>query len=689
MKLTLTSIFLLITLNVFSQTAYYEATELRRILGDISSYAYPPSGFCAANPQSQRCVDYERMLSILRKYAPDAIKNGTVDVLIAHYQTNPFFARLPNTPTASSAALGTSIATGLSQAVGSIGNFNVTNFADGLAQFLVERTKEELNVAFFQKLQRLLETYPELNVVFPNTQVFLSSFESWQYASLLNTLREAFDKDFKEILSNLIELRNLDPSSCPSRSDECRTRVTEIQAFLRSNNGRLMLSALQLGNGLQQGQKLPDVLNSIATDDFLLGYTNPDPVIQQNFRNSVKLTNILSLSLRSNLVTRHYITKTEFDLLTSDPDLQRIFLGLIYEQVATEGIVIGNLNVATVLGRANNLLTYLRQVHDESVRLQAIVEDMKIKKASGKLISEDYGALFESANILFKTIINVEVIDPSLHIPADQQRIFDLIPPILAIAHDLSIKNYNAAIVGILKLLDDFTKENRASYQHLPEFSSSFLNYASFGANVVSAKTPEEVKQAIKSIAQPSGSSSIKKNTNFNVALGAYVGFVYGKDVPTKNEYTVTDENGLTTKVRLNGGRALAVYAPVGVTFSKGMLFSERNPWSVSAFVSVIDIGALVGYRFTNDSTSTVSTEVKLANIFAPGLNISIGLPSVPISIGYGFQWIPSLQRNPGDNELYKVDYSGMRYHQIFIAVDIPLINFHSGKKRMLSRRRN
>ena len=102
----------------------------------------------------------------------------------------------------------------------------------------------------------------------------------------------------------------------------------------------------------------------------------------------------------------------------------------------------------------------------------------------------------------------------------------------------------------------------------------------------------------------------------------------------------------------------------------------------------MIDLGALVGYRFTDDSTSTVNTQVKLANIFAPGYNLAIGLPSVPISVGFGQQWIPSMQRNPGDNALYKVDYSGFRKWQVFIAVDIPLMNFHSGKRNMLSRKK-
>ena len=662
----------LIPIVTYSQTAYYDAISLRDSLKCRDNV-------CQWNDS--------KSLAILQFHSGEPAASENRDAFYARViLANPFLREYQyNSGEVQSSEVAGAM-TGLSRIGSSIGGLNVTAFADGLAQFLVERTKEELNVAFFQKLKNLLDQYPEFTVLFPNTKILINNFESWQYASLINTLRESFDKDFKEILENLIKLRNIQPSDCPDKSNICKARVTEVSRFFGSNEGLLALSAFQIGNGLNQNHKVPDIINSIVARNFLLGYRNSNPQVESDFINSIKLINILSLSLKSNQINQNYISQAEFNRLATDLTLQRIYLGLVYQEISREALVISGIRVADIIINANSLMNYLSQIHAQSISLQTSYHTLLSNKIAGRASFSDNIVVFEMTNLLFQAIGRIDLIDPSLIMPEKAKEVFGFSSRVTQIVHDINIRNYNAAIVGILRFIDE--KVDHKNNPEVAEFIASFLNYASFAANVVNAKDSKEVKEAIKSVAQPSGSSSIKKHSNFNVSLNAYVGFVYGRDVPSKGEYTITDANGVKSTVKLNGGSALAVYAPVGISISKGMLFSRCNPWSVSAFLSVIDVGALVGYRFTNDSTSSPSTEVKLANIFAPGGNIVIGLPSVPISIGYGFQWIPSLQRNPGDNSLYSVDYSGMRQHQIFIAVDIPLINFHTGKKHMLSTRK-
>ncbi len=99
----------------------------------------------------------------------------------------------------------------------------------------------------------------------------------------------------------------------------------------------------------------------------------------------------------------------------------------------------------------------------------------------------------------------------------------------------------------------------------------------------------------------------------------------------------------------------------------------------------MIDVGAMVGYRFTNDSTYSTTPKIKLENIFSPGANISIGLPAVPVSVGVGIQRIAMLDRNPGTNQVSTIDFAGWRRPQFFIAVDIPLINLFTHKNTLLN----
>lgn len=77
------------------------------------------------------------------------------------------------------------------------GNKDVTTLVSGIARFLAERTKEELNEAFFQKMKEKLNAYPELTTTFPKTASFLNAIETYSYASVLQVPKEAFETDMQ------------------------------------------------------------------------------------------------------------------------------------------------------------------------------------------------------------------------------------------------------------------------------------------------------------------------------------------------------------------------------------------------------------------------------------------------------------------------------------------------------------
>ena len=168
----------------------------------------------------------------------------------------------------------------------------------------------------------------------------------------------------------------------------------------------------------------------------------------------------------------------------------------------------------------------------------------------------------------------------------------------------------------------------------------------------------------------PAGSSSIKKNTAFNVSLNAYIGGYFGRSVNTTDEI-----DGNNSKV--------GVTAPIGIAVSLGLGHYKKNGPPVGAlslFASLIDVGAIAGYRLNDDSTA-LDQKVTLNDIFTPGgyLVYGIGLPFkglsyVPLSIGYGWQYGSKLY-NKKDGKLSISDKSRWRSNW-FITVDIPLANF-------------
>ncbi len=161
--------------------------------------------------------------------------------------------------------------------------------------------------------------------------------------------------------------------------------------------------------------------------------------------------------------------------------------------------------------------------------------------------------------------------------------------------------------------------------------------------------------------------SCFQRKSESNIALNAYVGLSPG-----------FEHNGETDKSKF----ILGINAPIGIAVSWGhgsKLNSEdkngKEQGSSSAFLSLIDLGAVTSYRFGDSDTENIP-EIKLENIFAPGLYYVYGLPKWPVSIGLGGQLGPQLREVIDDSISLqsKTTFSV----KLFLAIDIPLINFHT-----------
>src|SRR6202000_302115 len=142
--------------KAYSQNEYYDATAIAKTL-DINRHFG------------------QKQFTVLHKYFP-----GKTDPQIAtELAGNPFLKSYFDP--ASLAAVPSDFLKN-STILSSVGNLNVTNFADGIAQFLIERGKEEIDVAFFQRMQNFLTQHAEIMVVFPSTSSFINNIQSYNYS---------------------------------------------------------------------------------------------------------------------------------------------------------------------------------------------------------------------------------------------------------------------------------------------------------------------------------------------------------------------------------------------------------------------------------------------------------------------------------------------------------------------------
>lgn len=618
-----------------SQITFYDAINLSR--------ATKEDGKFSNTTENQKYV-----FAILRNYLNEPLKSDsslTYDQIISEFKDNDFINFRFSMNIDESSIVGTNQGTGIFS--------NITPFADGLTKFLIKRGKEELFISVISKLQDSTK-FPELRILFPNTKTLIDNFNSWEYANFINTIKEAFDKDFKMLLADIPKLKTLSENcNC---SGDAKTRIKYLKSFLRGDEGRILLSTFVIANGFISQQKVPDMIHEVADTSYLGGLKPSDPDI----KNAIKLFDILSYSVRSNEYGKNYISFDEFRELMNDTTARNIFFGLIYQQLKNDSITVNGTVITSLLqpGRIDGVQQFIENLLSSYIDIDLAYTKLSEAKKKGETDLTNYwGAIFFSANDFLQKATNIQIIDPRLKFPDKLQNVFITGQKTLQIAHDISVRNYSAVVVGTI----NYISERFPASEDSGGFKLLFVKYGSFAANVVEAKNSDDVEKAIESVALPVGSATIKKKTSFNIALNGYLGGFYG------NEFLKASPGPKWAPIT-------GVYAPIGVTISKGL----GKGGSISLFGSIIDLGAFASYRLQDDTTKTLP-EVSLKNILAPGGGVIYGLPWWPISVGYTWQLGPMLREINSDSKNAS-DKMNHRW-QFFLAVDIPIMNFYTNSK--------
>jgi hypothetical protein len=573
------------------------------------------------------------------------------------------------------------------QAHSAIGNLNVGTFADGLAKFLVERAKEELNVAFFEKLKDQFEVYPEFRIFFPNTLNVLSSINSYQYTSMLQTLKESFETDIQMLPSTLPQIRNFDRTYCigssSSQQTNCIRRMDAISTFFNGNEGAYAKLGLALMEEIVAGQNPADLIHNISTSPEMENLLTKDN-IAKNCGNTILLADVISQSLLyKGEDDKLWASEKELRSLFSDIDGVYLYLGLLYQQQTqreeeVQFIVSGSeikfskilVNIHETINTANNeeqnLLKALKDFATVTDNINATVLKIKNANANGSQIDfASYHNLYKSFSSTLKLVSTLPVIKTYPQAVQVKQLLDSIIDPSADLIYNVSVKKYSAAILNLTTLL-----EKSKLFKKNDEILKPLLKYGTFISTVATAQNSDDVKNAIEAAVLPVGSASIKRETDFNISLNAFIGpFGGGEYLPAKTDNQLAFSTGLT--------------APVGLAFSWGNLKCDKTSSNVggksfSIFIPVIDVGAMAAFRI-NDSQSNIASEVKLKNIIAPGLYFYHGFAKCPVSIGYGAQVGPQLRSinstSANINENIYVRFG------VNLVVDIPMLNLYTETK--------
>jgi len=659
MKSCLTTLTaLVISFFVHGQMVYYDAVLLKQKL--VNNKFITPDVNCQANPNNASCKAFAELTSIFESYVPEDKRKNPLDIL-AHLQLrNPFLKDLIVIPTSQSGDFA-SLVSGSLASSSSAGTPQglTTKIVDGLAKFLVKRTKEELTTAFFEDFNRVLEEQKDLQKLFPSTFQILrtATTEIFNYQAYLPTLRESFEYDLDNFFANAYEW----------------TKTIEgpvIQKVLTKQKLYVSLkTSFYIGRELDLGTHPGEVLKSLVHLNSDSATTETDSLklseLHQNLFPLLKTTDLFSQALRSENTERYWITENEFSAFR-DPMFVRIFFGLLFQQLILDKNQIefttsGNSKVlfSKVLGdaaeKANALQAMVRSFEAKFVGIEKQIEAIR------NTPDRNHADYVRVAKDMFG-LINVASTGDSINLS------FIRVPSSVtfyaehfsALWSYIQAKSYNSAVFEAYAILD-----SAIAGQDDKKTLKAFLKYGTFMASVATAENSDEVALAIEAIVLPPGSASIKRKSEKNISLNAYVGLSPGyewRDSPVDN-----------------GGFVFSVSAPIGLAFSKGKYSGPTNGkyrerGSQTWFISLVDLGAVTAYRF--DEETAVLPELKFSNIFAPGLYYVRGLPNYPISLGLGGQLGPQL-REVADSTATLDDSLSISF-KFFVAVDIPLLNFYT-----------
>ena len=557
----------------------------------------------------------------------------------------------------------------ISTSMKGIGGIDVTNFSEGLSSFLIERAKEELNLAFFQRLKSLFnnEKYPELKIMFPCTTDKIVNLLEYNYLEMLPVLQKAFYQDIRQLPENMIQVLLL-PKYYPLTS-QCPELLIVLNAF----------NLIRQIDTLSPAQVI-DMLPSIVPDK-ILNIKTTDIWKQQilNLKNSLELIRIFSNSIRidsSKEKSENYWvpSKLVYQNIINNENRLDIFLGLLYQVIKSHSIKFNGKSLDKYMQvndeeiwwykmELSKLLAFTETINESSKEIRRLISDHQ--KPTSQNIHDYLGTTIDMTEFTLDVIHHYYKQDKDKD---DHMEYFTLAREVNNLYLNTVTENYALAMHNALNILGDFMNITDTNGHKVTAITAKTLNIltttGTFIANMADAKTPDQVKAAIDAVALPVGSSSFKKYHLWNLNLNAYLGA----------NYNFTH----TTNAVNNWDRAFNLAAPVGLNLS---FCSLRKGGSFSLFIPVIDVGAIVDYQLT--ATNQIEQKIYLSNIWTIGAYIVYGFgANLPLALGFGAQYGPGLVKVGNDiNQLsWRVN--------AFLTFDIPIINLYHGVKKNLQKTR-
>ncbi|MCI4666637.1 MAG: hypothetical protein MRZ79_00645 [Bacteroidia bacterium] len=586
-----------------------------------------------------------------------------------------------------------------------------TIIIDASAQFLVERTREELVLSFFDQFQKRIDSLEELQYLFDNTYALLSNREILKVPSLGKAWQEAFEMDLR-LLPNSFERMVEESPQYAFLKEETAFRLYKF------THGLVKKDSLTLESGLKKLSKkrLEDCKNSLDTSfyltyrlledfrisengDFLeikdqmedLGERAREFFIAIQYQKAPQLFQAVktsegnaSLADRMENQTQLFFEK-EIQVAALFSNIDRDIQGLDRverPEISEENAAYFQQLLKDYLDKLPANLSQLGSIAKQMVRSAFMFQyfenesqlyaDPTYLRLMGVIQGgTDLVGAIESREPSRILISSIQVLQPFFEILQEKE-----IARIRGLEIEATQKSGPDKVFARVEI-------NRAIHrlEQVEAVSQHLGFYGGFFLDVLSAKTSEDVKAALYRYALPPGSYRLKRESLFSLELGAMPGFYTGVEWVADSTLS-------------NRSMSSGFSVPVGISLSWGRRKSTdldaKDPYkyvlkgdkakakqlkgsSIGLYIPILDLAAPFSYRWQNGFDGGLPDEVYWQQILSPGAYVVWGLKGAPVSISAGAQYLPRLRSiSASGNEL--VDFDAVRAG-INVSLDLPLFS--------------
>lgn len=542
---------------------------------------------------------------------------------------------------------------------------------NGVTDYLIDQVNAEFDEAFLSRLRKELDKKKALGILFPETLASLKRIKVSQYTQALSTIRSAYRADIANLLGHVSGLAGID----------------DVRAKLKTDPSlALVFAGCDVVSMLRDGVVPAEILARVGSASYVREFRD-----SSDYASVLASAALLSNSLRDVHVGElasakdSWVLPGRITMLMNNPRLFELYVSLLVQNAASQKITFSapghqRTSLSELLqmkdtakggsGAAYLVYNFLHTEQQMEAAVKLYNDAQQTAKAKNQNVPLPVTAAFYTtmANLIVSLAEDVLDMLPSDKV-AGPRKAVDKIRrgylPVLnqmnAVVSALDAKDYNLVVYYsdsiLMRVLD-------------PADCDKFVKYGTFISSVAMAKTSDDVKAAIRSIALPTGSSRIKKEHVFSLGLNAYAGAYHADNYAYARNKLPREEWGIT--------------APIGLAFSWGFKYGNGSIGSVSLYGGLVDVGAIFAYKLNQDDSTFVSG-IQLGQLLSPSIGLYYGLPvfgsglNVPLSIGATYQWGPRLKKvSEKGNSVLPAMTSRFNVSLVF---DLPILNFHVSRK--------